>query len=648
MARSTNFVSRYPGGSPLTRYMRGQEAKLTRFAPLLPTDIRKRLWTKADPVDRPLLAEVFAHMPRQIALRILKEWENRVDRDGHKAGNPYLWMVKQELLPELFPESGLPFHATDDEIADTAERAARHVRMRLQLKRSDVETLAMFGRVARRYLVELPSCSELSGIRARMLDATWWRRALRKRFQAVEHAAIKAGCVHKHAAKYASDEAMRRHERHARRTAKLLESLEAVNENTGEVLPLKEAAAHSLANPENRRAAMMVCIRGLQDRAKDLGFVGVFVTITCPSRMHARLSSSGDTNPSYDGTSPARAQKYLARLWNSAARKLKHQGIEPGRHYFGLRVVEPHHDATPHWHLLAFVASNRLSTLLETLRDYSLRDSGQEPGAQERRFRVERIDPKKGDAAGYVAKYVAKSIDGHGVGEDLEAGGLAQSNAARIVACGRIWHWRQFQFFGCGALTPFRELYRLDRVPERLEAVLSELWQAARAGDFGAFLRAKGARRTRLTTLRPPEPSRRYPGELSHPLRGIVVQCDAGSIPLVTRDDGWSIRLRPERALPSLGLDSITPRDVVSTGFFSVSDNSKSAGESAARHRKSGACNRANARSPGVFRGEGVQQERLPPTGHRYPARGVANWEKAEANDSSGQKSRKNFRQVTR
>lgn len=589
-----------PQASNLARYAQEQGHKLARFAPLLASDVRGRLWKNADPQDRGFLAEIFSRIPPFIARRLLDAWQERLATQGRRESNLYALDLKEKFLPELFPETGLPFHATDDEIADAAERAVRHLHARLLPRMSEPDLLAVLSKIARRYGVDVPGCATVAGQRARMLDAAWWRRAFRKRFQTVEHAAIKAGCVHKRAAPYVSDEAMRRHERHARRIARLLESLEAVNENTGEILALDEAAASSFANPEIRRVAMLSCVKGLEARAAELGLVGVFLTITCPSRMHARHWSDGRANETYDGTSPRAAQNYLARkVWNAATRKLKHQGIAPGKAYFGLRVVEPHHDATPHWHLLAFVEPRHLETFLETLRDYALKDSGNEPGAQERRFKVERIDPAKGSAVGYVAKYVSKSIDGHGVGEDRETGNPARATAARIVVCARIWHWRQFQFFGVGAVTPFRELFRLDRIPVPLEALLLDLWRAAKDGDFGAYLRARKAGQLRLATLREHRQSRRYPGELAYRLRGIVVQGDAGSVPLITRPDDWSIRLRPEHDRPSLGLDSITPRDVVLTEIFSASHSAlntrKTPCVSTAKHRPTRFCDPARA-----------------------------------------------------
>jgi hypothetical protein len=613
--------------------------------PLQPA-VRARLLTKGAPGDRRFLAGIFQNIPPEIAPRALDEWEARLDAPGklhserRRASNLYALSLREDLLPELFPDSGLRFDASDSEITDAAGRAAQRVKDMLAQVQSENAARLYFDRIAGRYRVEQPQARTFAGCAARMSDPAWWRRALRKRFQAVEHAAIRFGAVHKRAAPYVSDEAMRRAEKHARRMERFLGDHEAVNLDTGEVATLTELNERSLANPENRRFAMMATVRALEAVANEQGCVGLFLTITCPSRMHARRASSGEANPAYDGTSPRRAQTYLARTWNAANSKLAREGIDA----FGVRVVEPHHDATPHWHVLAFVAPEHAEALIGVLRDYALLDSPDEPGAAEHRFTVERIDPEKGSAAGYIAKYVSKNIDGKGVGDDEEAERPATKSVRRVTAWARLWGARQFQFFGIGALTPFRELRRLDSVPEALEPMLGDLWRAAKQerSDFAAYMKARDARGLRLSILYEAGQGSRYPDEESRRLCGIVVHGDAGAIPLETRPETWQIQRRPEAVEqrrgpvkpmrervrsgvkhPSLGLDSITPRDIEMTGFFSASNKcdglKNGVGRAEGRGELQAPGKRARRAKHGAHRGNFTPgREPLPSPGHHH------------------------------
>ena len=90
------------------------------------------------------------------------------------------------------------------------------------------------------------------------------------------------------------------------------------------------------------------------------------------------------------------ATGYLCKLFSRIRSKIKRDGID----YFGLRVVEPHHDGTPHWHMLFFVRPEHLDSLTDIIRDYALAEDGHEPGAQKHRFTVELIDWNKGSAVG--------------------------------------------------------------------------------------------------------------------------------------------------------------------------------------------------------------------------------------------------------
>ncbi|TAK86602.1 MAG: replication endonuclease [Aquabacterium sp.] len=439
------------------------------------------------------------------------------------------------------------FDLADDAIRDTAERAASSVQRLANTWQgqgtSDEVVLKTLRQIARGHCVSLPSKDGFKQWMNRMTDAGWWRRALRERFRAVELHQIRKGAVHRQAGAYVSAKALRRFERDRRRLAALLASLDVVNQQTGEVISLQDIADASLANPSNRRKAMMARIKGIEAHAKAQGHKALFLTITCPSRMHPR-HVTGERNERHDGTSPRRAQAYLGRLWNSAMRQAAHQGLKP----YGLRVVEPHHDACPHWHVLVFVPADQAEVVTGIFRAYALADSPNEPGAQERRFTVEHIDPTKGSALGYVAKYVSKSIDGEGLDSDEESDHSGANASRRIVAWSRTWGIRQFQFFGVPTITPMRELYRMDEGSLPSQA-LREAHQACKANDHAAWMNVCATHGLCFKVHYSERPSTRYAEETTRAIHGLCVR--GADLPdvleLVTRSETWRIEPRKKK-----------------------------------------------------------------------------------------------------
>ena len=195
--------------------------------------------------------------------------------------------------------------------------------------------------------------------------------------------------------------------------------------------------------------------------------------------------------------------------------------------------------------MLLFAAPGQSEAILRTLRTYALADSPNEPGADQRRFKVIPIDPAKGGAAHYVAKYVSKSIDGEGLGKGNESDTSGNDTARRVIAWARRWGIRQFQFFGLPPITPMRELYRHDG--EGLgSAGLSEAHQASKANDHAAYLGACEAHAIGFDVRYIERSSTRYADELSRAIRGLRASAADLSAPLelTTPTETWCIQPR--------------------------------------------------------------------------------------------------------
>lgn len=402
-----------------------------------------------------------------------------------------------------------------------------------------------------------------AGIVRRCCSPAWWRRQFRAVWGRTAETVLRdLGRVHRHRDVYCSRPTVeRRRQQKARQSAFLRERV-AVCAATGEQLELWDVAKKSVSNPALRRAEFMVRIRGFEAVAADLGHAALFFTLTTPSGYHAR-THDGEPNPRYSGQGPKAGQQYLCRVWARVRAKLKRLAVA----VYGFRIAEPHHDGTPHWHLLLWVPAGQAATLQAVLRGYALAEAPDEPGAREFRVKVETIDPAKGGATAYVAKYVAKNIDGHAVGLDDEAGQAASESVTAVDAWASCYRVRQFQQVGGPPVGLWRELRRA-REPVECEA-LERCRAAADAGDWAGFVRALGgvehwrAAPVRLEKQRTGEENEW--GEVKGPA---VVGVRCGLVLLSTRHKVWTIQRRESsagklaapRRLSGLGPVSITVR----------------------------------------------------------------------------------------
>ena len=446
------------------------------------------LWdiTTPDGADRRFRAEQFPKLPGKFLPHVAGEYRRRFTAGGIPAANEFLLDTTAALEGAAWRLSS----SDEDLRLWSANRAQEFARMAARIGDKDIAFLVL-SEAARRRGIQPPAGEKgrtVEGAVARLCCPLWWRRQVRKAHgRRVEGSAIGLGLVHTRAGLYASDETVGRRREQRSRNRAMLEAMLAVNEQ-GQEYTLAALADLSVSNPIIRRGELMTRMAGFEQCAERLGHVGEFYTVTCPSRMHARHSQSGEVNSNYDGTTPGAAQQYLCALWGRARAALARSCVRP----YGFRVAEPHHDGTPHWHLLLFVPGGQVAELRATLRRYALRDSPDEVGAQRHRFQAVEIDRSKGTAAGYLAKYVAKNIDAYGldrVDEDLTGRRDPKECAARVDAWASCWGIRQFQQIGGPPVTVWRELRRLDEQPE---GVLENVRFAADQGEWGRYVERMG------------------------------------------------------------------------------------------------------------------------------------------------------------
>ncbi|HAU4906020.1 TPA: replication endonuclease [Aeromonas hydrophila] len=366
----------------------------------------------------------------------------------------------------------------------------------------------------------------------RWLDPKWWARRMRKIWdQYNEHCAILLGKVRKGVSAYVSSQGLQAFIERQRMAAAWLKDMEAYNAQDDIIISLEDAVKASIANPENRRHELIVRARGFSDVADEMGYMGLFFTWTAPSRFHpwktVRASQAGgpdstEENPKHDGSSPRDSQHYISELWKRCRAALDRNLAKRGEFlvadpidYFGFRVVEPHHDGTPHWHLLIWVKPEHQHRLIGILQRYALsHDKGdlerkRHPESKKPysditpRFDWKVMDKEKGGAVGYIVKYIAKNIDGHRVGDegDLEAETAATEGARRVRAWASLWGLRQFQPLKGPPVGIWRELRRL---PGRLQEakgivvaplaspIMEECRRYADAVDWKNFTQAMG------------------------------------------------------------------------------------------------------------------------------------------------------------
>lgn len=496
----------------------------------------------------------FRKYPDSFLPKLAQKYQDTFDKKSRRDANIELREFAEKL-------SGVPVSLTvdDDGLRASSKNRAKLCK-KISAQASDYQTAyKLIVKGVRSLYLEPPILGKagitLSGAIERLKDHQWWHRRLRTtQSRLIEKNAIRLGIVHRHAGIYASDEIVNRRREQKKRNRDLLSTLRAINENDEEYT-LQELSDLSVSNPKNRRNELMVRMSGLEEIAQKAGHVGEFYTLTCPSKMHARHSKSGDENLRYDGTTPRESQDHLCRVWARIRAKLHRDNIQ----VYGFRIAEPNHDGTPHWHILLFMQKDKRNHVREIMRHYCLEMDGDELGANKHRFIAVPIDYSRGTATGYIAKYVSKNIDGahleYGIyGEEpIEA-------SQRVEAWASTWGIRQFQQIGGPSVTIWRELRRKRKIPDDITGTLRKVWEAADSGDWAKFVIAMGG--VNGTDIETPISLtvawNDKLGQYGEPVGYEICGVECGPQYLQTRNHHWTIEHIDNESLPySLDINHI-------------------------------------------------------------------------------------------
>lgn len=361
----------------------------------------------------------------------------------------------------------------------------------------------------------LDGVNTVEGVLNRLKDEYWWRAKLRRlQDTRLEQLQRNLHCVGGSSAMYLSDVTFRKREIRTFNNQQTLENLYAVAEtDDGESwVNLAEAAKGSQSNPVNRAAFMAVRIKGLKELAQYEGMASAFITITTPSRYHSVLST-GAPNPNYiQGSTASKANQWLKLIYSRIRADWQRMDLNP----FGVRVVEMHHDGCPHWHILLFAPPEHMHQIKDIMQAHALIDGGHELKNPSVRFDWRDIDPQKGDAVGYVIKYVAKGVNSSHLEDVRDNTHNVTSEDDNHIATLKMKYAlsaagiQQFQFFGIPAATAtvWQELRRLGQGEEGMRNIdahcyrlglsdlerfaLTALYKAADAGDWAAYCQAMG------------------------------------------------------------------------------------------------------------------------------------------------------------
>lgn len=158
----------------------------------------------------------------------------------------------------------------------------------------------------------------------------------------------------------------------------------------------------------------------------------------------------------------------------------------------------------------SFMPPADVKATVAILRDYFTRQDREELGRNTgARFKSKNMDPSKGSATAYIAKYISKNIDGYALAGELdnESGRPLNETAKYAMAWASLHRIRQFQPLGLPFVTVYRELRKMSNqikarqkiankfkpgAAQITDPVMDPVRAAADVGNFADYITHQG------------------------------------------------------------------------------------------------------------------------------------------------------------
>lgn len=361
------------------------------------------------------------------------------------------WLAAQCVALEKLARGHVPIDATSHDVRDRAEALAVECAEAWRRDWScDWDARAIVMREG----------EEWPGI-GRATCRNWWRRRIMRSLnRRTENAARDLVHVGGRGPAYVSDETHARYLTAKRLSESAIDSawLDEIREGVAApLMALRDAIDSSVSNPTIRLAELITRARGMEEIADERGDVGLFWTWTLPSSYHA-TRKNGTLNHRWQGQTVRDGADALLRNWKTAQDALREAGLL----VYGVRIMEPHTDGTPHAHALLWCPADLAHRVKAIIYRAFLRDAEvliPYTFASSHRYRVKcmPIDRSKGNGISYLVKYLTKNLtDEH----QLNKRGRGVS---RVKAWASAHAIRQFQFIGGPPVQTWREARRLTQ-----------------------------------------------------------------------------------------------------------------------------------------------------------------------------------------